>query len=216
MAEIKEIIIGRHGDLKIDEPSVSRQHAKVTRTPEGLYIEDLDSSGGTFVNGKQIKKKKLNPSDEISLATFPIKYKRIEQAFPLSDKEFSRKFEELEGIYHTYTKARLKLQSQSQAKTMLKRTIPMAIPGVLMMLARNLMPGAMAIGAIVSIGAIIGGNLWAAKEQKNIPVKLHELEEEFKVNYTCPSCHRYFGTQQSWGNLCKMGKCPYCNRAHNL
>lgn len=216
MTDKKEIIIGRQGDLQINDPTVSRKHAKITRTAEGLYIEDMDSAGGTFVNGKQIKKKKLEPSDEVMLAEYPLKYRRIEQAFPLTDREFSVKFEELKDIYDTYTKTRLKIQSQSQGKTMLKRTIPMAIPGILMMVARDVMPGAMAVGAILSIGAIIGGNLWAAKEQRDVPVRLHELEEKFKVDYTCPACSRYYGTQLSWENLCKMGKCPYCNRAHNL
>lgn len=216
MADTKEIIIGRQGDLKIDDPAVSRKHAKITRTPEGLCIEDLDSTGGTYVNGNRIKKKKLNPADEIKLGTFPIKYSRLEQAFPLSDKEFSLRFQELKEVYDTYTRSRLRMQSQSQGKTMLKRTIPMAIPGVLMMVARDITPAAMPVGILLSAAAIIGGNLWAAKEQKNIPMKLHELEEDFKISYTCPSCHRYFGAQQSWGNLCKMGKCPYCNRAHNL
>lgn len=216
MEDKKEIIIGRQGDLQINDPAVSREHAKITRTSDGIYIEDLDSKGGTYVNGKQIRKMKLKPTDDIKLATFSIRYQRIEQAFPLTDKEFSLKFQELKGVYDTYTRERVKMQSQSQAKTMLKRFIPMAIPGVLMMAMRNLTPAAMPVGIVLSIAAVVGGNLLAAREQRNIPFKLQELEEKFKVDYTCPSCNRYFGAQQSWELLCKMGKCPYCNRAHNL
>lgn len=212
----KEIIVGRQGDLLINNPTVSRKHAKVIRADEGLYLEDLDSSGGTYVNGKQIKKKLLKPTDSIKLADYTISYKQLEQAFPLTDEEFSRKFLALKDVYDAYNRNRLKIQSQNQGKVMLKRTIPMAIPGVLMMIARDVMPSLLVIGGVLSAAAIVGGVIWSAQEQKQGPQKLHELEEQFKVDYTCPSCHSYFGSQQSWQLLQKMGKCPRCNRVHNL
>ncbi len=50
--------IGRSSvsDIVIDEPSISRQHARITLTDAGLLIEDLGSSNGTFVNGQRISK----------------------------------------------------------------------------------------------------------------------------------------------------------------
>jgi DNA-binding winged helix-turn-helix (wHTH) protein len=38
----------------IDAQSVSRRHARLTATPDGLSVEDLDSKNGTFVNDRQI------------------------------------------------------------------------------------------------------------------------------------------------------------------
>jgi hypothetical protein len=53
----EELLIGRsadEGSLK-DDPELSREHAKITRTGEGeLLIEDLGSTNGTFVNGERI------------------------------------------------------------------------------------------------------------------------------------------------------------------
>jgi putative peptide zinc metalloprotease protein len=39
-------------DVVIDDPSVSRNHARVVRGPDGFTIEDLDSFNGTTVNGR--------------------------------------------------------------------------------------------------------------------------------------------------------------------
>lgn len=48
--------IGRDpiSDIAINDPEVSRQHARFTQTSDSYQIEDLESTNGTFVNGMQI------------------------------------------------------------------------------------------------------------------------------------------------------------------
>jgi hypothetical protein len=62
-----ETVIGRGpGDLVTEDPEVSRRHAVVRSTDEGLQIEDLGSTNGTFVNDKRIEAPtKLAPGDVI-------------------------------------------------------------------------------------------------------------------------------------------------------
>ncbi|MEJ2263742.1 MAG: DUF3662 domain-containing protein [Anaerolineales bacterium] len=64
------INIGRRVDnhLMIDDPRVSRIHAQLRAINDRYVIFDLDSSGGTFVNGDRISKVTLQPGDVISLA----------------------------------------------------------------------------------------------------------------------------------------------------
>jgi pSer/pThr/pTyr-binding forkhead associated (FHA) protein len=50
-----ESIIGREGTLAIQDATVSRQHAKITREGDSIYIEDLGSSNGTYVDGIRIE-----------------------------------------------------------------------------------------------------------------------------------------------------------------
>lgn len=55
--ELKERTrIGRHGaiDIKLLDPKVSRQHADITVEGSTCRIIDLDSSNGTFVNGRRL------------------------------------------------------------------------------------------------------------------------------------------------------------------
>ncbi len=52
----RELIIGRSRDLELAlvEDLVSRRHAKISSTDFQLYIQDLGSTNGTFVNGEKI------------------------------------------------------------------------------------------------------------------------------------------------------------------
>ncbi|MDP2778413.1 MAG: FHA domain-containing protein, partial [Anaerolineales bacterium] len=62
--------IGRRleNQLIIDDPRVSRNHAQL-RTIKGRYVVfDLNSTGGTFVNGQRTNQIVLYPGDVISLA----------------------------------------------------------------------------------------------------------------------------------------------------
>jgi pSer/pThr/pTyr-binding forkhead associated (FHA) protein len=49
------LTIGRHpglADLVIDDPSVSRRHARLGRDGDLLYLEDLNSLNGTLIDGE--------------------------------------------------------------------------------------------------------------------------------------------------------------------
>ena len=52
----REIIIGRSSDLDmvLVEDMVSRRHAKISSTDAEVYIQDIGSTNGTFVNGEKI------------------------------------------------------------------------------------------------------------------------------------------------------------------
>ena len=50
------IMIGRGADcqLILDDDYVSTRHARVVSSPNGIYVEDLGSTNGSYVNGQRI------------------------------------------------------------------------------------------------------------------------------------------------------------------
>jgi len=64
------INIGRRLDnhIVIDDPRVSRTHAQLRLVKDHFVLFDLNSSGGTFVNGERTNQSVLYPGDVISLA----------------------------------------------------------------------------------------------------------------------------------------------------
>ncbi len=62
------LVIGRgnEADLNLDEPEMSRRHAQIEVTAEGIYLRDLGSSNGTYVNGVQVRDAVLYAGDQIA------------------------------------------------------------------------------------------------------------------------------------------------------
>ncbi len=65
------ISIGRSSsnDIIIPDRTVSGSHSVITRENESFFIQDLNSTNGTIVNGKKVKKQKLNSKDKIKLGS---------------------------------------------------------------------------------------------------------------------------------------------------
>lgn len=64
-----ETTLGRshRADVRIDDDSISRFHAKLTLTGQEVQIEDLGSSNGTLVNGEKVGRNALTDGDKIRL-----------------------------------------------------------------------------------------------------------------------------------------------------
>lgn len=65
------IVVGRAPDcsLRLDESGISRMHARLMPTGDGVQLEDLGSTNGSFVNGKRVLFGEAKPGDEIMFDT---------------------------------------------------------------------------------------------------------------------------------------------------
>lgn len=91
---IGEVVIGRSSnvDVVIVEDMVSRSHARLNfDDSRSLFIEDLQSTNGTFVNGERISKARLTEGDRILIGTSILKVMTVEdrtvdrRTMPISD-----------------------------------------------------------------------------------------------------------------------------------
>ena len=61
-------------DIRIDNPAVSGHHALVINILNDSFLEDLNSTNGTYVNGKIIKKHALQHSDVITVGHHALRF----------------------------------------------------------------------------------------------------------------------------------------------
>jgi hypothetical protein len=75
IAAEKQILIGRSSDLDmvLVEDMVSRKHARIAMQSDQIWIEDLGSTNGTFVNGEKIKRARLKEGDRVLIGTSILK-----------------------------------------------------------------------------------------------------------------------------------------------
>jgi hypothetical protein len=79
--------IGRlaDNDIRIDNPAVSGHHSLIINILNDSFLEDLNSTNGTYVNGKLIKKHAMQHGDIITVGHHQLRY--VEDDQPQDDFE---------------------------------------------------------------------------------------------------------------------------------
>lgn len=77
----ERVTIGRHADndICLNDKAVSGHHAVIITILSDSFLEDLDSTNGTLVNGKQIAKHPLSHGDTVAIGRNTLRYE-AEQA----------------------------------------------------------------------------------------------------------------------------------------
>ncbi len=122
----REFLIGKAStscDLSIKDKGISWEHAKIRPEEEGYVLYDLSSKTGVKVNGKKIKKKKLENGDRIKIGRnilafefFPEKERRnyLRISFPLKCTLFSKSRKSFSGVGRDISLGGIKFESTAQ------------------------------------------------------------------------------------------------------
>jgi pSer/pThr/pTyr-binding forkhead associated (FHA) protein len=72
----ERMTIGRSPDAEVflDDVTVSRNHALLVQRRDGLYIDDLGSLNGTYVNRRRIESHRLQNGDELQVGKYKLTY----------------------------------------------------------------------------------------------------------------------------------------------
>ncbi|MDA3864955.1 MAG: FHA domain-containing protein [Deltaproteobacteria bacterium] len=124
--------LGRSPDVEIvvDDPSVSRVHTRLKLDQGGtLVVQDLRSTNGTFINGKEIKRDIASVGDRIRIGEIPFllatdSYLGNDKGFQISDILKSRKIIFLAlGIFFIITSAIVVKMARQNKKQPIKKTM---------------------------------------------------------------------------------------------
>ncbi len=68
--------VGRrpYNDIVIDNLAVSGEHAVLQMSGKDVYLEDLNSTNGSYINGKAVKKQLLQNNDTVEIGKYKIKF----------------------------------------------------------------------------------------------------------------------------------------------
>jgi hypothetical protein len=74
----RRVVLGRSKDcdIQIVDPNVSRRHAEVRQEGSAYWLVDLDSTNGVIVNGRRLKRAKLENGDTIVLGSTELTFSR--------------------------------------------------------------------------------------------------------------------------------------------
>ncbi|MEJ6021462.1 FHA domain-containing protein [Ramlibacter sp. PS4R-6] len=75
-----------YNDIVIDNLAVSGEHAVLAMSGQEVYLEDLNSTNGTYINGKAVKKQLLANNDTVEIGKYKIKFIHEQPAFAGAEK----------------------------------------------------------------------------------------------------------------------------------
>ena len=67
----RRVLLGRSRecDIQVEDPNVSRRHAELRQEGATYWVVDLDSTNGIEVNGRRVKRAKLEPGDTFTVGS---------------------------------------------------------------------------------------------------------------------------------------------------
>ena len=65
---------GNENDIQLQDTTVSQRHAKFVVMSDTLYVEDMGSTNGTYLNGQQIKRARLKQGDVVMIGQHKISF----------------------------------------------------------------------------------------------------------------------------------------------
>ena len=87
------VVIGRDADadVPLDDPAVSRRHARVERAKEGFVVVDLESRNGTFVAEQRVERRALRDGDTIVVGSTRLAFKSGHPGLAVGESELAER-----------------------------------------------------------------------------------------------------------------------------
>lgn len=155
---------GKSNHIVIPTLSVTDLHAQVIRTGDEYWLEDNNSSNGTYVNDFRITKVRLKAEDQIRVGNQLVTYRRVVKAFTRNPDDYTKEFAELEAVWNEYVTLKTALENRGMLDQSADLVVGLPLVGL-------------------ALGRLIGAERNARKRRT-----LGELEARMTHLYACPKC----------------------------
>jgi pSer/pThr/pTyr-binding forkhead associated (FHA) protein len=142
----REILVGRSSDLDmvLVEDMVSRKHAKISISGEQIFIQDLGSTNGSFVNGEKIRRARLKEGDRVLIGTSIIKVVAVNSAdLPADAAQVRQQMAEVSSA-----------QRPSHGRTMTGTIDEVPLPDLLQLFTTSKKTGVLTVRRKTSVGQV--------------------------------------------------------------
>ena len=217
----KEIIIGKEGtqSIKITDPYVSRQHAKLVIDNAGkMTITDNGSLNGTFLkmqNGqfKQITSYAVSAGMTLRFGPqFECKVKDLIPAAPPPPPAEKIDISQLKELDELYTTEKVRLDKKSSFINSARILIIVGGTAIGGSLAAIIEPKSVAVRIIIGLIPFFIGIfvvLILSIYNNKLIDKKTKIEKDYRTHYVCPKCFFSF-RDKPYRNILLAGKCPNC------
>ena len=144
----KQIVVGRSSDLDmvLVEDMVSRKHARIAMQQDQIWIEDLGSTNGTFVNGEKIKRARLKEGDRVLIGTSILKVIAGDATTSAAARDDAQVKQNLENVAAA--------RRTSQARTMSGSIEEVPLPDLLQLFGTSKKSGVLVVRTDDDVGKI--------------------------------------------------------------
>jgi hypothetical protein len=211
----KNYSIGKASDNVIlcNFEDVSNHHAVIRIEGREVFIEDLNSTNGTYVDDSRIKRINLRPSSRVNVGKHPVdtgfifKILQADSAF----NDYTQEFNELKKVYEDYEFEKERIIKESRHKTSIQKFMIMSLPVIIFAAwfvqfekwSRFYNAFYIALNSLLSAVALFLTN------DKSKEEKLRKAKIEFNKKYKCPRCKTY-QLSKEWELHRDEKQCPYC------
>ena len=217
---VKEIRIGRSLEnecclLKQDEKHlVSRQHAIIHIHGERVWIEDMGSANGTFVNGIRVEQAQINPKDTVRIANkYALNMKNIFGQIPGFNTDecddYTQEFEALKSVWDQYETQKSTIIKKSQNMLQWGKTCFVSLPilGFIIM-ARIFHWSEWYFPFYIGLNTFLTSAAFFLLKDRKKDGLLKQIEVEFRKKYRCPRCG--YQLRENWDLHHDQQSCPSC------
>ena len=188
----KQITLGSRADndFSYQNPSVSGYHAVLKIENSVVIIEDLNSTNGTYINGKPVKESILKSDDKLELGVFEVPvdelFKTINSLELQDKKDFCQEYNDMLANFKNYRKKKIAISTPPKWPIILRVTLTILLITAWLMTDTIPRQYLFILTLLIGLTAVLPSLFMGSATLRN--ERLDDLKNEYESMLSCPKC----------------------------